>query len=263
MQRDTLALLASATVPFLFNTGLQLSGFNSTTLTTICWIVAAAILLLAGASYLRKWNDAQRSEGKKGVQANHFLLAGLAGTWVFLSLALGAAAWLIWRGNNLVNSPSKTDQVALQDEGPVQWVHNLWMTGGSPKVFAISFRGANISKDQAILLKEANIISLIDGTLMPLEIVAVDANGENKTVALDQVHLIPPGAPIELVVKFGGLDAQGHINGIEAKAFLEKWRQFAFSAKDGTRSYRMEFNENIMAVFFQGKVGPRVAVKAG
>ena len=38
-------------------------------------------------------------------------------------------------------------------------------------------------------------------------------------------------------------------------------RAFAFNAKDDARPYRMEFNENIMAVFFQGKVGPRVAVK--
>lgn len=261
MGRNTLALLVSAAVPFLFNTGLQLSGYNSSTLTTICWSIAAAILIVAGVNNLRKWHISQRSKGGRGVQAGHFLLIGIAGTWLFLSLTLTAAAWVVWKGEGLASLPIKPEQTAALDAGPLQWVHNLWMTGGSPKVFAISFRGANISKERAILLKEANMVSLIDGTLVPLEIVAVDANGNNKTVPLNAIQLIPPGAPIELIAKFGGTDSEGRVLGIDDKPFLEKWRQFAFTAKDEERSYRMEFNENVMAVFFQGKVGPRVAIK--
>lgn len=175
-----------------------------------------------------------------------------------LFVAAGGFAW------QQIVEPKVSQNVGglpAENSGPIQWVHNLWMTGGAPKVFAMSFRGANITKDHAIKLIDAKIISLIDGTLMPLEVVAVDENGDNRTVPLEKIQLVPPGAPIELVAKFGGTDSEGRIMGVDAKPFLEKWRQFAFVAADDKRSYRMEFNENVMAVFFQGKIGPRIAVK--
>jgi hypothetical protein len=150
------------------------------------------------------------------------------------------------------------------DEGPVQWVHNFFMEGGgSGNVFSMRFRGANISKSP-IQLKEATIVSLIDGTLLPLEIVGIDPRtGKNRIVSLDKVQLIAPGAPIELVAKFGAPDpaVPGNVLGLEPRQFLEKWRQFAFNAKDDSRSYRMDFNENSMMPFFQGQVGPRVVIK--
>jgi hypothetical protein len=49
--------------------------------------------------------------------------------------------------------------------------------------------------------------------------------------------------------------------GLDSKTFLDMWRQFSFNVKDNTRSYRLDFNENSMMPFFQGKVGPRVMVK--
>jgi hypothetical protein len=77
------------------------------------------------------------------------------------------------------------------------------------------------------------------------------------------VQLIPPGAPIEMVAKFGPPDPStpGHVLGLDPKSFLEKWRQFSFNATDNSRSYQIEFNETAMMPFFQGKVGPRVTVK--
>jgi hypothetical protein len=127
---------------------------------------------------------------------------------------------------------------------------------------ALHFRGANISK-RHVQLKKAEITSLIDGTQLQLEIVASDANGDSKIVPIDKIQLIPPGAPIELIAKFGPPDlaVAGRVLGVDADTFLAKWRQFSFSATDDARLYSIDFNENIMMVFFQGKVGPRVAIK--
>jgi hypothetical protein len=129
-------------------------------------------------------------------------------------------------------------------------------------VAALRFRGANTSK-KPVELKSAELISLIDGTQLQLEVVASDAIGDQKVVPIDRIQLIPPGAPIELVAKFGPPDPStpGYVLGLEPKAFLEKWRQFSLNAKDDLRSYQMEFNETAMMPFFQGKVGPRVSVK--
>jgi hypothetical protein len=84
-------------------------------------------------------------------------------------------------------------------------------------------------------------------------------------VPIDKVQLIPPGAPVQLVAKFGSPDpnAVGKVLGLESKTFLEKWRQFSFNVKDDSRSYRLDFNENSMMPFFQGQVGPRVVMKSG
>jgi hypothetical protein len=46
--------------------------------------------------------------------------------------------------------------------------------------------------------------------------------------------------------------------GLPPKDFLETWRQFAVNITDDSRSYHLGFNENVMMVFFEGKVGPRV-----
>jgi hypothetical protein len=193
------------------------------------------------------------------------LLLGIAGTWLFMTIGLGAAAWLIWTtqgfaiGTSGIGVGAKAD-----DEGPIQWVHNFPIEGGgSQNVFSLRFRGANISKSP-IELKEASIVSLIDGTLLPLEILGIDSRTEkNRIVSLDKVQLIAPGAPIELVAKFGAPDPAMPENlfGLEPRQFLEKWRQFAFNAKDDSRLYRMDFNENSMMPFFQGQVGPRVMIK--
>jgi hypothetical protein len=69
-------------------------------------------------------------------------------------------------------------------------------------VFAVTFQGANISKE-AIELKSACVASLIDGTRLDLEIVGSDASGESKLVPINKVQLIAPGAPLELKAKFG------------------------------------------------------------
>jgi hypothetical protein len=46
--------------------------------------------------------------------------------------------------------------------------------------------------------------------------------------------------------------------GLEAKVFLETWRQFFFNVEDDSRKYRLPYNEGQLAPFFPGMVGPRV-----
>ena len=191
-------------------------------------------------------------------------LFGILGTWISITVALAGALWMIRNGQAFAIGTAGIGVGAKEDEGPLQWVYSFSLEGGFGRnVFSLTFRGANTSK-VPIKIKEANIISLVDGTLLPLEIAGVDPKtDENKVVAIDKVQLITPGAPIQLVAKFGPPDPNnpGKILGLDSKAFLEKWRQFSFNVKDDVRSYKLDFNENSLMPFFQGQVGPRVMIK--
>jgi hypothetical protein len=182
------------------------------------------------------------------------LVVGIVGSWVFLTLSAATVVWMLVDG-------SKTQ---IAEAGPLSWIQNFSMEGGmnGVNVFSLRFRGANVSKEP-IQLKSASITSLIDGTHLPLEIAGNDQNGETNIRPIDQAQLIPPGAPIELVAKFGLPDPQhpGNILGLDPKVFLEKWRQIAFDAVDAKRTYHFELKENAFMPFFQGKVGPRVTFK--
>ena len=219
------------------------------------WAATVLLLALAGAIWLAFWHRKQRKEGKPGVENWQLLLFGLGGTWLFLSLTIAAAAYWLMQTRSTV---------AAVDEGPLQWVYSFSLEGGmnGANVFSLRFRGANTSK-KPVELKGAELISLIDGARLSLDIAATDAQGNSKIGPIDKVQLIPPGAPIELVAKFGPPDpaVPGNILGVVPKDFLEIWRKFSFNATDDTRSYQMEFNENSMMPFFQGKVGPRVSIK--
>lgn len=257
--RPTIVALL-ALVPFLFNTGLQVSGFSNATVTAICWIVAALILLLAAADGVRGWHLARLKQGSPGVQTFHFLLIGIGGTWLFLTLALGSAGWMIWNQRGFTIGASPIGVGAKANEGPLEWFKNLTMEGGPPlgrNVFSLTFRGFNSSQKE-VELKNASIISAINGARVLLEIIA-----DKEIVPLDQIELVPPGAPLQLVAKFGPPDPNnpGKILGLEPKVFLETWRQFSLNVADDQKSYRVNFNEGDLAPFFPGMVGPHVTKK--
>jgi hypothetical protein len=214
-----------------------------------------------------KWGLLEAVAGKfKGMTgAQLTLMVGIIGAWAFLTLCLGSGAWMIWTGQGLA-APSAAQPTEATDPGPIRW--NVWFSiegNLSVRIFSLRFSGGNISKTQSLRLKEANIISAIDGTLLPLEISAVNDAGDFKIVSLDKVQLIPPGARVELVAKFGDPDPNvpGNVLGMEPKPFLEKWRQFSFNVTDDVRTYRVDFDDRAMMGFFQGKIGPRVTLKPG
>lgn len=125
-------------------------------------------------------------------------------------------------------------------------------------VFTLQFRGMNKSTDD-VTLKSATIVSGIDETKLPLEIVI-----GNEIVPLADAGAIPPNAPITLVAKFGLPDpnAPGKILGLDHAAFLDKWRHFSFRAEDNVRKYDFPFTESSIAPFFPNMVGPRVSKKS-
>jgi hypothetical protein len=179
------------------------------------------------------------------------LLIGVAGTWVFMTLALGSLVWMVWAGKPVLGAAPK-------DEGPLIWFVNLTMEGGPSfgrNVFALTLHGANTSQRE-VRLKSAEIRSADKGTVLPLEIVAANETaGKNEVVPLDDVQLVPPGAPIDLVAKFNLPD------GLSAPEFLATWSKFNLVVVDDTREYRVPFNEGNLAAFFPGLVGPRVTRK--
>lgn len=67
----------------------QLSGLNSP-------IAAVFVAFAAVFLWTLKWHYKRQKEGKTGVENWHLLLAGLAGTWVFLSLTFLTAGWAIY-----------------------------------------------------------------------------------------------------------------------------------------------------------------------
>jgi hypothetical protein len=177
-----------------------------------------------------------------GVQTWHLLIVGIAGPWVFMTLAMGAAIWALFKNQSLAGSIQQ-----VQGEGPLQWFSNLTMEGGlGEKVYSLKFYRRNASQKE-VQLKDANIISAINGTKLPLEIVA----RKDGIIPIDQAGLVPPGAPLEVVAKFNLPE------GLEAKVFLETWRQFFFNVEDDSRKYRLPYNEGQLAPFFPGMVGPR------
>lgn len=187
------------------------------------------------------------------------LLVGIGGTWLFLSLTLGAAAWAVYSNQGLATNPAQD-----ADAGPLRWYFNLVLEGGPPAgrpVYSLTFIGTNRSQKE-VLLKSANIVSARNGKKIDLDVIARDDNGEN-IVPIDQINLIPPGAPIKLVAKFGDSDpnAAGKVLGLEAKDFLETWSQFYLNVEDNSQAYRLPFNEGNLTAFFPGMVGPRITKK--
>ncbi len=238
----------------------QVSGYTSTAI-ALTLVGAAAFFLIAPACHhARKWYLEQTAAGKMTLGIPQIvLLFGLAGAWVFMTMGLGAAAWIIWSGGGFVIGSSSIG--GNPDDGPMQWFRNLTMEGGplsGRNVFSLKFRGANTSQKE-VELKSASIISAVNGTKLPLEIIAQD-----EIVPVDEVELIPPGAPVDLIAKFGPPDpkAPGKILGLEPKVFLETWRQFSLNVQDDYKSYRIPFNEGNLAAFFPGMVGPHVTKKA-
>lgn len=188
------------------------------------------------------------------------LLVGLLGTWLFLTLTLGVFAWMHLRGAEAKAAASRAD------DGPLKWFSNLEMEGGPPlgrPVFSMTFHGGNASQKE-VLLKKANIVSAVNGKKIDLEIIAQDDAGRSDLTSIGSINLVPPGAPIRLVAKFGDPDpnAPGKVLGLDAKTFLESWRQFYFNVEDDTRAYRLPYNEGNLMPFFPGTVGPHITKKS-
>jgi hypothetical protein len=228
------------------------------------FVVGAFSFLIAALGAIQSgWPHLQALHARVGM-ARTMLFVSIIGAWIFLTLALGTAAWIAASPKSFAIGSTGIGVNAAADDGPLSWLQSFSMEGGMGglNVFSIRFQGANISKE-SIELKSADITSLIDGTRLHLEIVGNDTDGSSKIVPLNRVQLIAPGAPIELVAKFGAPDPKvpGNILGLEPKTFLEKWRQFAFDATDDKNSYHFEFKENAFMPFFKGKVGPRVVLK--
>lgn len=189
-----------------------------------------------------------------------YLFVGIAGVWLFMTVGLGSAAWMIVMGQPFTIGSSAIAGNKPND-GPLIWYRNLSMEGGPAlgrNVFALTFSGGNISEKE-VELKSANIVSAVNGSRVTLEIVA-----QGESVPLDQVELIPPGAPVRLVAKFGPPDqnSPGKILGIDSKVFADTWKKFSLNIQDDTKSYRIPFNEGDIAPFFPGIVGPHVSKKA-
>lgn len=236
----------------------QMSGFTNVALALAITGVAIFFLIAPAYHHFRVWRIRRRETGRPMTIPQLVLLAGIFGTWLFVTVGLAAGAWLILTGQGLAVGSSAIG--GAQDDGPMQWFRNLQMEGGPPtgrNVFALTFRGVNSSQNE-VELKAGSIISAVNGSKIALEIVA-----QNELVAVTDIELIPPGAPVSLVAKFGPADpnAPGKVLGLSAQDFIATWKQFSLNVQDDTKPYRISFNEGDLAPFFPGMVGPHVTKK--
>jgi hypothetical protein len=178
------------------------------------------------------------------------LLVGIAGTWLFLTVALAAAAWIVWSGPGFAIGSSAIGSSigGVTDTGPLQWFTNLGISHPGTQVAWLQFFGRNVSEKE-VHLKSASIRSAYKGTELELKVVA-----EKEFVPVSQINLIPAGAPIELVAHFNPP--------LPDQEFLSTWSRFNLVIVDDTREYRLPFTEGTIAVFFPGMVGPHVTKKS-
>src|SRR4051794_21501327 len=178
--------------------------------------VGLAAILIAIVGTIRScWPLIRASSIRLGA-VKTMLLVGLLGTWIFLTLTLGAFAWSLMHQDVEAKASA-----GLSEDGPLRWYSNLEMEGGPPlgrPVFSLTFHGGNASQKE-ISLKKANIVSAINGKKIDLEILAQDEASKPGLTSIDSINLIPPGAPVHLVAKFGDPDpnAPGKILGLDAK----------------------------------------------
>jgi hypothetical protein len=222
-------------------------------------LIGTAVLFAAFAHGLYSHRQRLWAWAKRMGAVQIALLTGIAGTWLFATIGLGAVAWMIWNGGAFAIGQSAI--VGDKDQGPLVWTTLLTMEGGpgvDRNVSALRFRGTNSSQTE-VKLKSANIVSTLKGTQIDLEIEA-----ENEFIPIDDAALVPAGAPIVLKAKFGDPhpNLPGKVTGLELKDFVDTWRQFALNIEDDTKKYRVIFNEGNIAPFFPGMVGPHVTRRA-
>jgi hypothetical protein len=218
----------------------QLSGLTS-------FPAAVVAALVAGAWAALIWHRRETRKGNRGVQAWQIFAVGTAGAWLFASIAIVALLWFIVSNKGFALASSGASS---EENGPLEWYYNLELEGGGNRpIFSLRFRGQNVSQKE-VLLKSASIRSAIKGAEIPLEVIA-----ENEFLRLDQINLIPSGAPIHLIAKFNLPD------GVSVDDFLATWSKFNLVVTDDTREYRLPFNEGNIAPFFPGKVGPHISKK--
>jgi hypothetical protein len=243
--------LAGTALTYLYPTHREF-GFVLLAIAALCFLAAVWGTLRLG------WPHVHALRSRIGT-ARTMLLASIVGTWIFLTFALAIVAWTI------VNPPASSRAAILAEEGPLIWYSNLEMEGGPPlarPVFALNFLGSNSSQKE-VRLRTASIVSAKNGRKIDLEVVAQDDKGQAVVVPINEINLVPPGATIKLVAKFGDPDpnAPGKILGLESKTFLETWSQFYFVVEDDIKSYRVPFTEANLMSFFPGMVGPHITKK--
>jgi hypothetical protein len=248
-------------IRWLFTVGCFLvSAFSSQLPAALQTVGLCAGLLLGAFSGLASaWhaiNTWRVRHGKPSVKVEpvHLIILGLA-------ISAAGVIWLaVWQPKAVIASTPPIVTQGNADPGPLEWYKAFSMEGGpraGRNIIALKFHGRNISEAE-VELKSASLISAINGTKMALEI-----DVGNETVPIDQIGLVPKHAYITLTAKFGSPDPSnpGKVMGLEPEAFLETWRQFSLNVQDDKKSYRIEFNEENLAGYFTGTVGPHVTKK--
>lgn len=186
MQPHPAVLAALAAVPFLFNTGLQVSGYNNSIVTAVCWSLAGLILALAGIEYARKWNVVRREKGVAGLESWYFIIP----CFVIAVIAVAGAAYGVGLRSNLPPDVSKkagSDQkhatvlisnprVAILEEGNVliSLTGSFVRNGTLARVY-VEIGYVNIPNDKPVRrVKVAEVKDFVRGEEARIPIVSYD-----------------------------------------------------------------------------------------
>jgi|GEM_PF-4176316 len=219
---------------------------------SIYWIVAASFglfaLVIVVDQYKTIWQRVRDMTPQELL-----LLTGIAGTWLFLTVAFAAGAWSILSKDSASSTLSNDQVLGL---GEVELTKHMTLSGGmgGQNVFALEFLAVSRS-DKEFELKSANITSAIDGTRQQLSVLATKDDDKKEPAKIGDIELIPPGARLELRAEFNPPQ------GLAPKDFLERWSRFSLSVETDKQEYRTDFVETDLMAFFSGQVGPRVRKK--
>jgi len=146
---------------------------------------AGIVSILAVILFTSVWHRGRRKEGKPGVQTWHFIVVGIAGVWLFMSLALGAAAVWFYRTKAIAETPPITMPTAAvfsRDTGSL-------VTDLASKIEALQISFDVYIKPRGITPEQGKTIVdfLLPRAHFPVDVFAYDANDEEAVEYAAQI----------------------------------------------------------------------------
>lgn len=205
MQLHPWVWAALSIVPFLFNAGLQVSGYNNFTVSLICWSLVVLILILAGIDYIRKRHRVRWENGLVSLESWYFIapcllaaILGIAGAAYGLGLRTSSnSSPLLERGESA--SPAVTNR--LIKDPRIEWdaakmrlsLHGRFQRAGGQLSVYISYMltgGAPVTSAREATIRVLTLGALVEPRIKIDPIDHFD-RGEKVNIQIGFVTLYP------------------------------------------------------------------------
>jgi hypothetical protein len=216
-------------------------------------MIGVITILVIGLITLIRWHRRQQRQGKRGIEVQHVLTAGIVGLWLSLSCVLAVAGWMVWNGQGLTIGSVSRDiftKLNLSDFRPISYsfdpaTQKLGMTyvttveNGSDETIYFQSRSGGI-QIQGRVNQDENPVSVVaaigpkqrrDFTFATIE--GIDAS-DPKTRIPGKIKLEiaygPTKEQLNYIVIYEGeiqivlqVNAQGQTTGAQSAVFLKRY----------------------------------------